>query len=151
MLGSALTATGTAYPFRSILDTRTQNPMSSPVDAIRRSSCRLAWDAGAKAIVILSGSAALLHAVSRFRPPMPIIMLAKNRATAQQMALSSGVRPVFMERRVPESSESARRWPLKNLLAHIDDWMVRINPQDKRKDELEFSIPSTGLYPNLLP
>ncbi|MBN1569752.1 MAG: pyruvate kinase [Acidobacteria bacterium] len=140
ILASVLTATEAAYPFHAFLNAPTQKPVSLPGNAISRSACRLAWDAGAKAIIISSHSEALPYSVSRFRPSVPIIVLTGNRMITRQLALSWGVETVLTDPGASESLEPARGWLLKNRLARSGDSVVWIHPTDRRKDSSGNSI-----------
>lgn len=145
MLRSVLTATEEGYPFRAILDSRVQKSWSTSEDAISRSSCWLAWDTDAKAIVISSHSAVLPYCVSRFRPPMPIIVLISNPSIYRQLALSWGVHPVFVDRSAMGSLNPARNWLLTKRLARRGDRVVWVHSDDKRKDIVEGAIQLAAL------
>jgi pyruvate kinase len=134
MLGSVITATEAAYPFQTVLDTRAQKTQATPEDAISRSACRLAWDAKAKAIIISSRSTAFPYSVSRFRPPMPIIVLAYDHISAHQLSLSWGVQPILNNGHSRESLELARRWLFKKRLARSGDYAVWIHSTGKRQN-----------------
>jgi pyruvate kinase len=140
MLRSIATATESVYPFETILDTRAQKIQASPDDAISRSACRLAWDSNATAIVISSRSANLPYSVSRYRPPMPIIVLVSDRSSAQQLILSWGVQPILVARDSLESLEPARRWLFENRRARRGNPVVWIHSLKKNKYEDEHAI-----------
>ncbi len=144
MMGSVLAAAEEVYPFQTVIDTRSQKPKPSPEDAISRSACRLAWDAGAKAIVISSSSAALPYGVSRFRPSVPIVVSTNDRTIARQLSLSWGVQPVFSTR-PSESLESPRRWLLENRLARRGDCFVWIRSGKEPAGEEGYSIQLASL------
>ncbi len=67
------------------------------VDAISHSTCGMAIDLGAKAIVACSLSGMTARMVSRFRSPVPIIGLTTNERTWRRLALSWGVIPAMCE------------------------------------------------------
>ena len=71
--------------------------IQNEMDAISHSTCSMAIDVGAKAIVAstLSGSTAKM--VSRFRPPMDIVGMTTSEETRRKLALSWGVIPVYAE------------------------------------------------------
>jgi pyruvate kinase len=140
MLQSILTATETAYPFRNVLNTRGQAPCSSLEDAISRSSCRLAADTGAKAIVLSSRASVLPHNVSGFRPSMPIIVLTDDSRIYRELALIWGIHPVLTDHRGMESLEPARHWLIKKHLARSGDCAVWIHSVNKTKNDSENSI-----------
>jgi pyruvate kinase len=140
MLRSVITATEAVYPFETVLDTRTQKPQPSQEDSISRSACRLAFDAEAKAIVISSSSASLPYSVSRFRPPMPIILLSGDRLFIQQLALSWGVQPAFAASHAAATLEPARRWLIDNGLARAGNSVVWIHSSDTKKKFGGYSI-----------
>lgn len=69
----------------------------SMVDAISHSTCGMAIDIEAKAIIACSLSGKTARMVSRFRPPVPIIGLTTNERTWRKLALSWGVIPAMCE------------------------------------------------------
>ena len=69
----------------------------SMVDAISHSTCGMAIDIDAKAIVACSLSGMTARMVSRFRSPVPIIGLTTNERTWRKLALSWGVIPAMCE------------------------------------------------------
>ena len=68
------------------------------VDAISHSTCGMAIDLDAKAIVACSLSGMTARMVSRFRSPVPIIGLTTNENTWRKLALSWGVIPAICEK-----------------------------------------------------
>ena len=68
------------------------------VDAISHSTCGMAIDIEAKAIVACSLSGMTARMVSRFRSPVPIIGLTTNESTWRKLALSWGVIPAMCEK-----------------------------------------------------
>lgn len=102
------TAVG-AYPLEAvstmarIIEAASREPLSREVsfditgtaEAISHAACLLAIDLGAAAIVAATESGSTAAAVSRFRPPCPIIGLTPNKETANRLALLWGVVPVF--------------------------------------------------------
>ena len=69
----------------------------NPVDAISHSTCGMAIDLNAKAIVACSISGKTARMVSRFRPPVPILGLTTSEKTWRKLALSWGVIPAMCE------------------------------------------------------
>ena len=67
-------------------------------DAISHSTCGMAIDIDAKAIVACSLSGTTARMVSRFRSPVPIIGLTTNENTWRKLALSWGVIPAMCEK-----------------------------------------------------
>ncbi len=67
-------------------------------DAISHSTCGMAIDIDAKAIVACSLSGMTARMVSRFRSPVPIIGLTTNETTWRKLALSWGVIPAMCEK-----------------------------------------------------
>ena len=67
------------------------------IDAISHSTCGMAIDIGAKAIVACSLSGMTARMVSRFRSPVDIIGLTTNETTWRKLALSWGVIPAMCE------------------------------------------------------
>lgn len=70
----------------------------SSVDAISHSTCGMAIDLEAKAIVACSLSGMTARMVSRFRPPVPILGLTTDERTWRRLAMSWGVIPAMCER-----------------------------------------------------
>ena len=68
------------------------------VDAISHSTCGMAVDLEAKAIVACSLSGMTARMVSRFRSPVPIVGLTTNEKTWRKLALSWGVIPAICEK-----------------------------------------------------
>lgn len=66
-------------------------------DAISHSTCGMAIDIDAKAIVACSLSGMTARMVSRFRSPVPIIGLTTNENTWRKLAMSWGVIPAMCE------------------------------------------------------
>ena len=66
-------------------------------DAISHSTCGMAIDIKARAIVACSLSGMTARMVSRFRGPVPIIGLTTNESTWRKLALSWGVIPAMCE------------------------------------------------------
>lgn len=67
-------------------------------DAVSHSTCGIAIDLDAKAIVACSLSGMTARMVSRFRPPVPILGLTTDERTWRRLALSWGVIPAICER-----------------------------------------------------
>ncbi len=67
-------------------------------DAVSHSSCTMAIDLSAKAIVACSLSGMTARMVSRFRSPVPILGLTTDERTWRRLALSWGVIPAMCER-----------------------------------------------------
>ena len=68
------------------------------VDAISHSTCGMAIDIDAKAIVVSSLSGMTVRMVSRFRAPVDIVGMAINKKVWYKLAMSWGVTPVLSER-----------------------------------------------------
>ncbi len=68
------------------------------VDAISHSTCGMAIDIDAKAIVACSLSGTTARMVSRFRAPVDIIGLTTDEATWRRLSLSWGVTPAMCEK-----------------------------------------------------
>lgn len=71
--------------------------IGNTLDAISHSTCGMAIDLGASAIVVCSHSGMTARMVSRFRPPVDIIGLTTNERASRKLALSWGVTPVVAE------------------------------------------------------
>lgn len=68
------------------------------VDAVSHSTCGMAIDIDAKAIVACSLSGMTARMVSRFRSPVPILGLTADERTWRKLALSWGVTPAMCEK-----------------------------------------------------
>ncbi len=71
--------------------------MRNVVDAVSHTTCQMAIDLDAKAIVACSVSGKTVRMVSRFRAPMPIIGMTVDKKGMYKLALSWGVIPVLCE------------------------------------------------------
>ncbi|MBQ4528930.1 MAG: pyruvate kinase [Clostridia bacterium] len=71
--------------------------IKNKVDAVSHSTCGMAIDIDARAIVVSSMSGMTARMVSRFRAPMDIIGMTTNKRAWYQLALSWGVLPVLSE------------------------------------------------------
>jgi len=67
------------------------------VDAVSHTTCQMALDINAKAIVACSVSGMTVRMVSRFRSPAPIIGMTVDKKGWYKLALSWGVIPVLCE------------------------------------------------------
>ncbi len=72
--------------------------IKNSVDAISHSTCSMAIDLDAKAIVACSLSGMTARMVSRFRPPVAILGLTTDESTCRKLSLSWGVIPAICER-----------------------------------------------------
>jgi pyruvate kinase len=64
--------------------------------AITGAAWRAAMDESAVAIVACTRSGLTARAISRFRPPMPIVAITPNAATARQLRSSWGIQEIFV-------------------------------------------------------
>jgi pyruvate kinase len=71
--------------------------IKNSVDALSHSTCLMAIDIHAKAIVVCSKSGITARMVSRFRAPVNIIGLTDSEETWRKLALSWGVIPLMSE------------------------------------------------------
>ncbi len=76
----------------------TEFKIKNSVDAVSHSTCGMAIDIDAKAIVACSLSGMTARMVSRFRPAVPIIGLTTDERTWRRLALSWGVIPAMCEK-----------------------------------------------------
>ena len=67
------------------------------VDAVSHSTCGMAIDIKARAIVVTSRSGMTVRMVSRFRAPMDIIGMTTSKKAWYKLALSWGVLPVLSD------------------------------------------------------
>ena len=66
-------------------------------NAISHATCTTALDLQATAIVSVTESGATARAISKYRPPCPIVGCATDEKTRRQLNLSWGITPVFSE------------------------------------------------------
>ena len=97
----------------------------SMVDAISHSTCGMAIDIDAKAIVACSLSGMTARMVSRFRSPVPIIGLTTNERTWRKLALSWGVTPAMCEK---FTSTDLKKW------THIPKIVVAVATEEQIAD-----------------
>ncbi len=71
--------------------------IKNTIDAISHSTCGVAIDIQAKAIVVCSLGGSTVRMVSRFRAPIDIIGLTTNKKAWRKLALSWAVTPVMAE------------------------------------------------------
>lgn len=64
--------------------------------AVTGAAWRAAMDEDAVAIVACTRSGTTARAISRFRPPMPIVAITPNASTARQLRASWGVQEIFV-------------------------------------------------------
>lgn len=72
-------------------------PEATITDAISHSTCNIALDLGASAIITSTRSGYTARAVSKYRPKSPIIAATPNRKVMRQLMLSFGVFPIYVE------------------------------------------------------
>lgn len=72
--------------------------IADSVDAVSHSTCGMAIDIDAKAIVACSLSGMTARMVSRFRSPVPILGLTADERTWRKLSLSWGVTPAMCEK-----------------------------------------------------
>ena len=72
--------------------------IKTQIDAVSHSTCGMAIDIGAKAVVACSMSGMTVRMVSRFRAPVDIIGMTVNKRVWYKLALSWGVLPVLSEK-----------------------------------------------------
>jgi pyruvate kinase len=67
--------------------------------AISAAAWRAATDADATAIVACTNTGATARAISRFRPPVPILAVTPSESTARQLSVAWGITPVLCQER----------------------------------------------------
>jgi pyruvate kinase len=85
---------GSSLGVQQIVGTGTQSTRITA--AITGAAWRAAMEEKAVAIVACTRSGMTARAISRFRPPMPIIAITPSESTARQLKSSWGVQEVFM-------------------------------------------------------
>jgi pyruvate kinase len=66
--------------------------------AISAAAWRAASDSEATAIIACTNTGATARAISRFRPPIPILGVTPSNATARQLSVAWGITPVLSQR-----------------------------------------------------
>lgn len=94
---------------------REPNKKNSVADIISESVHRVALDAKAKLIVVLTRSGTSAQLVSRYRPNCPILAITKHQETVEKLALVRGVYPYLNES--PEESH--------NISTFVPDFLTR--------------------------
>ena len=99
---------------------------SSAEEAIARSACSVAGEAGAVAIVTFTQSGTTARLVARHRPSRPVLALTPSEATCRALALVWGVRPFQtpVVQRVNEVEREAVRIALACGVARSGDRIV---------------------------
>ncbi len=69
----------------------------SVVNSISLSTCRIAEELDAKAILVLTDSGRTARLVSRYKPNMPVFAITYNEETMHRLMLSWGVLPLLVE------------------------------------------------------
>lgn len=77
--------------------TKNYNGVHSVVNSISLSTCRIAEELDAKAILVLTDSGRTARLVSRYKPNMPIFAITYNEETMHRLMLSWGVFPLLVE------------------------------------------------------
>ena len=86
-------ATESSLHFSEILDTF-EAPDATITDAISHSTCRIALDLQAEAILTFTRSGKTALEVSKYRPKTPIIAVTPRKTVLRRMMLSFGVFPI---------------------------------------------------------
>ena len=76
--------------------THFESPEATTTDAISHSTCNIAGDLGASAIITSTRSGYTARAVSRYRPKASIIAATPNERVLRKLLLSFGVYPVMV-------------------------------------------------------
>lgn len=72
-------------------------PEATITDAICHSTCRVALDLGAEAIITLTHTGYTASEVSKYRPKAPIIAVTSVKQVVRKLMLSFGVFPIYAE------------------------------------------------------
>ncbi len=100
--------------YRAHLERRLRAEAGSITEAIAQGACEIASDLKAAAILCSTTSGATARALSRMRPPMPLVAATPDDAVRCRLALSWGVQSVLVppttdtDRRLADTVEAAR-------------------------------------------
>jgi len=95
-------------------------------EAICHSAYQAAADLGASAIVVGTQTGHTALAMSKFRPPMPVVGVSADEAAVRRMSLYHGIYPVKLPRmdKLEESIRLATEYLLKSGFARVGDTVV---------------------------
>lgn len=102
-----------ASPLDDLVAPPNVSPDARPVAAVSAAACTLAAEVNAAAIVTVTTAGFTARAISRHRPPRPIVAVTTDPAVARQLALSWGVHPVV--RTGSGNADAVRRWAIARL------------------------------------
>ncbi len=85
--------TDEALPYGELMQKTAAARMRSVTDAIGQSTCEMAFELGARAIIASTESGHTARMIARHRPPSPIIAATPSQATLRQLSLVWGVHP----------------------------------------------------------
>ena len=91
MMTKVALETETYLPYRDILFDKGKDLKPETDDAISHSSCHIALQVGAVAIIAFTSSGSTARRVSKYRPEVPIIATTPSNETRRQLSLSRGV------------------------------------------------------------
>ena len=141
---------------RRITDVKLDEPGSEPMsvtDAMTMAAARVCFQSDLSALLCVSGSGLTVRSMARFRPDVPILGFSTNPRTVQQLTLSWGVEPLFLENegayeervmRVVEMAARQRRIHPGDLVGVL----AGISPLGRTTDVLRLmKVPAGGLWP----
>ena len=92
------------YSLYNFIRNHTSKPMTD-AESICSSAVQCAMDAGAKAIVLLTGSGRAGRLVAKYRPRVPVFAATNSLKVANQCNANFGVYPMFMEQPIQRVSD----------------------------------------------
>lgn len=101
MMARIAEQTENSLSFAELLE-KIDSPEATITDAISHSTCHIAFELGAAAILISTRSGYTAREVSKYRPKAPIIAVTPKERVLRKLLLSFGVFPIYM----PESSNT---------------------------------------------
>jgi len=132
-LARVLASTEKGYSLRTADDgIRATATASSPDNALSFAACQLAARLGARAIIVPANTMAPALAIARFRPQVPLVVVASSMRLYRNLALVRGVSPLLAIASGSGRIElqacvvQAREWLLSHELAKPDDQVVLV-------------------------
>lgn len=101
MMARIAEQTENSLSFAELLD-KIDSPEATITDAISHSTCHIAFELGAAAILTSTRSGYTAREVSKYRPKAPIIAVTPKERVLRKLLLSFGVFPIYM----PESTNT---------------------------------------------
>ncbi|MCK4260892.1 MAG: pyruvate kinase [Halanaerobiales bacterium] len=125
MMARIAEQTESSLSFEEML-TKFEKPEATVTDAISHSTCSIALDLGASAIITSTRTGYTAREVSKYRPKALIIAATPNQSVLRKLVLNFGVFPIFVpeEKNTDEMIEASVESALKENLINEGDLVV---------------------------